>query len=174
MWDLMAYSGVYRVKNRNKYRGDPDKVVYRSMWEKYCFMWCDVTPGVKKWSSEEVVVPYYYDVDKRYHRYFVDLLIHYDDRIILIEIKPKKETTAPEFKGRRTKRYLNESLTFIKNQNKWEAAKEYAADRGWVFEIWTEDTLKKMGIMKDRKLPKLKPLPKAKKSIINKRKKSRK
>ena len=71
----MAYSGRYIVKNKKKYKGDFDKVVYRSLWEKHVFKWCDDNPKVKEWSSEEIVVPYYYEVDKKYHRYFVDLKI---------------------------------------------------------------------------------------------------
>ena len=47
----------------------------------------------------------------------------------------------------------------MKNQNKWEAAKEYAADRGWEFQIWTENELYRLGIMK-KPFKKLKPLPK--------------
>lgn len=155
----MAYSGVYKVKNRNKYRGDPDKVVYRSLWEKQCFAWCDRSTEVKFWSSEEVVIPYFYDVDKRYHRYFVDLLIEFQDKTVLVEIKPKKETEPPKSKSRKTKRYIQEGLTYVKNRNKWDAAKSYAADRNWHFEIWTEDTLKQMGIMKKGLKP-LKPLKK--------------
>jgi hypothetical protein len=42
---------------------------------------------------------------------------------------------------------LNESLTFIKNQSKWIAAKEYALDRGWHFEIWTENELRAKGLL---------------------------
>ena len=38
--------------------------------------------------------------------------------------------------------------------NKWKAAESYAKDRGWTFEIWTEKTLIKMGIMPKQ----LKPL----------------
>ena len=71
----MAYSGKYKVKNRSKYSGDPDTVIYRSSWEKAVFNWCDNEPTVKSWSSEEVVVPYYWDIDKKYHRYFVDLKV---------------------------------------------------------------------------------------------------
>lgn len=163
----MAYSGIYKVKNKSKYGGNSENVVYRSLWEKQCFMWCDTDPRVKKWVSEEIVIPYFYEADKRYHRYFVDLLIQFEDRTVLVEIKPKKETKPPEFKGRRTKRYLEESLTYVKNANKWDAAKEYAADRNWHFEIWTEDTLRKMGIMKPQ-LKALKPL----KKNINKKKKT--
>ena len=73
----MAYSGKYKPKNPTKYTGDSSKVVYRSLWEKHCFKWCDNNPQVLKWSSEEVVIPYLWDVDKRYHRYFVDLKIKF-------------------------------------------------------------------------------------------------
>ena len=34
-----------------------------------------------------------------------------------------------------------ESLTFMKNQAKWEAATNYATDRGWEFKIITEHEL---------------------------------
>lgn len=142
----MAYSGKYQVINRNKYKGNPDNVIYRSLWEKYCFIWCDTNPKVKGWSSEEIVIPYYYDVDKKYHRYFPDLKIILEDRTLLIEIKPDKETKPPAGE-RRTKRYINEGLMYIKNMNKWEAANEYCKDRQWEFQIWTEDTLREMGLL---------------------------
>lgn len=147
----MAYSGKYQVMNRDKYNGDPDKVVYRSMWEKYVFIWCDTNPKVKRWSSEEIVIPYYYDVDKKYHRYFPDIFIQTEEKSILVEIKPDKETKPPVGQ-RRTKKYINESLTYVKNMNKWEAASEYCKDRKWEFQIWTEDTLRDMGLLQ-KKMP---------------------
>lgn len=147
----MAYSGRYQIINRNKYKGDPDKVVYRSMWEKYVFIWCDTNPKVKKWSSEEIIIPYYYEVDKKYHRYFPDIFIQTEEKAILVEIKPDKETKPPTGQ-RRTKRYINESMTYIKNMNKWEAANEYCKDRKWEFQIWTEDTLIEMGLL-SKKMP---------------------
>jgi len=152
----MAYSGKYRIKNMSKYSGDPDKVTYRSSWEKACFIWCDNNPNIKSWSSEEVVVPYKWDIDKKMHRYFVDLKIVFNDnKTLLIEIKPNKETTPPK-RPDKSKRYINEAMTYVKNMNKWDAANSYAKDRGWDFQIWTEETLHSMGIMK--KLKGLKPL----------------
>ena len=71
-------------------------------------------------------------------------------KTILAEIKPKKQTEPPKGK-RKTKGYINEAMTYVKNMNKWEAADSYAKDRGWSFQIWTEDTLHEMGIMKKRK-----------------------
>jgi len=152
----MAYSGRYKVKNISKYQGDPDKVTYRSSWEKACFAWCDQNPNVKKWSSEEVVVPYKWDVDKRMHRYFVDLKITFTNgKTILVEIKPQKETAPPK-RPDKSRRYIGEAMTYVKNMNKWEAADSYAKDRGWEFQVWTEETLYEMKILK--KLKALKPL----------------
>lgn len=152
----MAYSGRYRVKNIKKYQGDPDKVTYRSSWEKACFIWCDNNTNIEKWSSEEVVVPYKWDIDKKMHRYFVDIKITFKDgKTILVEIKPDKETAPPK-RPDKSRRYINEAMTYVKNMNKWEAANTYAKDRGWEFQIWTEETLHSMGIMK--KLKALKPL----------------
>ncbi len=156
----MAYSGYYKVKNIKKYKGDYTKVVYRSLWEKSVFSWCDSNPNVKNWSSEEVVIPYYYEADKRYHRYFPDLKIVFEDRTLLVEIKPEKETVPPTG-PKRTRKYINEGFTYIKNMNKWKAANEYCKDRGWEFQIWTEKTLQEMKLLTKPvpgKLKKLKPL----------------
>jgi len=153
----MTYSGKYRPKNPHKYKGDSTNIVYRSMWERYCFRWCDESDDVVEWSSEEVVIPYYYEVDKKYHRYFMDLKIkHRNGKTYLIEIKPDSQTKPPKFPGKKTKRYITEGLTYVKNQNKWKAATEFANDRGWEFQIWTEHTLESMGI-KPKPLKKLKP-----------------
>ena len=43
--------------------------------------------------------------------------------------------------------------------NKWEAEEGYAKDRKCHFQIWTEDTLRSMGIMK-KELKRIKPLKK--------------
>lgn len=152
----MTYQGKYKVINPAKYKGDPSNVIYRSMWERYCFKWLDTNPNIKEWSSEEVVVPYFFEVDKKYHRYFVDLkYTTIDGKTFLIEVKPDKQTRAPVGK-KRTKQYVNEAVTYVQNQCKWQAATTYAKDRGWVFQVWTEHTLYDLGIM-----PKpLKPLPK--------------
>ena len=91
----------------------------------------------------------------------MDLKITWKDGSVdLIEIKPDKETRPPEYPGKKTKRYINESLSYIKNENKWEAARIYAKDRDWGFQIWTENTSIKMGIMPKpiKRLKSIKPL----------------
>lgn len=154
----MTYKGKYKVQNTAKYKGDPNNVIYRSMWERYCFVWLDNNPQIKEWSSEETVVPYYYDVDKKYHRYFVDLkYTTLEGKTFIVEIKPEKETAPPK-RPDKSKRYISESLTYIKNQCKWHAAEQYATDRGWQFVIWTEKSLYVMGIMPKQSETALKPL----------------
>ena len=76
----MAYKGKYKIKNPDKYLGNPSKVVFRSLWERNAFRWCETNPKVKLWNSEEVVVPYKYQVDNKLHRYYVDLLIQMDNK----------------------------------------------------------------------------------------------
>jgi hypothetical protein len=143
----MAYSGRYPVGNPQKYDGDSTKVYYRSLWERQVFKWCESNPQVLRWSSEETVIPYKCKTDNRVHRYFVDVKIKLETgETYLIEIKPKKETIAPKKPARQTKKYVNEVMTYVKNQSKWEAAEEYCMQRGWKFVVWTEDTLKSLGI----------------------------
>ena len=143
----MAYKGRYKIKNPDKYLGNPTNVIFRSLWERNTFRWCENNPKVRAWSSEEIVVPYKCKVDNKLHRYFVDLYVEMNNgQTILVEIKPKKETLPPKQPKRKTKKFLNEVITFSKNQDKWDAADQYAKHKGWKFQVWTEETLKNLGI----------------------------
>ena len=144
---MASYRGKFSPKNPDKYRGDVMNIVYRSLWERQFFRWLDEQYFVKSWSSEEVVVPYRCKTDGKIHRYFVDVKFEFQDgRVMLIEIKPKKETIPPKNPGRKTRRFITEVMTYAKNISKWEAAKTYADDRGWIFEVWDEDMLRSLGI----------------------------
>jgi len=108
--------------------------------------WLDRNPDIVSWASEELTIPYISPVDGRYHRYFPDFLVKVKNKdgnmkTLLIEIKPKKQTTEPVKKKRVTKQYINEVTTWGVNQAKWKAAEEYSADRGWEFMVLTEDHL---------------------------------
>ena len=143
----MSYKGKWRPKNREKYDGDPTRITYRSLWERQAFKWCDQNPKIKSWSSESVVVPYRLMTDGKMHRYFVDLKITFTNgKTVLVEIKPKKQTKPPKKPTRKTRRHLKEVRTYAMNISKWSFAEEYAKDRGWEFQVWTEDTLKDLGI----------------------------
>ena len=125
-----------------KYTGDPTNIIMRSSWETMFASWCDKNPSVVKWSSEETIIPYRCPTDNHIHRYFVDFKITVNTgKTYLVEVKPYKQTQLPEYPGKRTQRYLIEYLTFMKNQAKWEAATNYAKDRGWEFKIITEHEL---------------------------------
>lgn len=169
---MKTYKGIYKIKNPQKYRGDADNVVYRSGWEQKVMIWADTSPQIVEWSSEEVIIPYLCETDKRMHRYFVDFLVRFKDgRTVLVEVKPAKETLPPKSgRGVARQRVLNEGLTYIKNMSKWNAAKEFCKDRGWYFEIWTENELRKMGLLPKpmgkkpfKPLKKMKPYRKPKK-----------
>ena len=62
------------------------------------------------------------------------------------EIKPKKQTQPPKKPKRKTKKYAQEVATYITNTNKWGAAQKFAEQKEWKFQIWTEETLKNLGI----------------------------
>ena len=68
----MSYKGKFKPQNYQKYKGDPTKIIYRSLLERRFMVYCDTNASILEWSSEEVVVPYVSPVDNRYHRYFVE------------------------------------------------------------------------------------------------------
>lgn len=138
----MFHKRIYKPIFPEKYVGDPTNIIMRSSWETMFAGWCDKNPSIVKWSSEETIIPYRCPTDQKIHRYFVDFkIVLKDGRTYLVEVKPLKQLSPPEFPGRKTQRYLTESLTFMKNQAKWEAAKNYCKDRGWEFKIITEKEL---------------------------------
>lgn len=139
--------GKYFPQNPQKYRGKVDGIIFRSMLEFKTFLWADRNSAVEYWSSEEVVVPYICKTDGKKHRYFIDLVVKFKSgKLFWIEIKPEKETLPPVRKNQRQKTYLQEVLTFSKNASKWEYAEVEAKRHGAIFQIWTEKTLKKLGI----------------------------
>ena len=138
----MFHKRKFTPTNPQKYVGDVTNIIMRSSWETRFAHWCDKNPSIVKWNSEETVVPYRCPTDDKIHRYFIDFKITLaDGRTYLIEIKPLKQLSQPEFPGKRTKKYLTESFYFIKNQAKWKAAEQFAKDRGWGFKIITEKEL---------------------------------
>ncbi len=144
---MKTYKGKYTPKNKSKYVGDVKNIVYRSLWERQTFRWADDNPAILEWGSEEVVIPYVCATDNKVHRYYIDMYFKTaDGKKYLIEIKPKSQTVPPKKGQRQTKRFISESLTYIKNTSKWKAATKFAEDNGCIFQIWTEDTLKGIGI----------------------------
>jgi hypothetical protein len=142
-----TYKGRYRPRHPGKYKGDPANVIYRSLWERRFMVYCDSNSAILEWGSEEFIVPYKSPIDGKYHRYFPDFYIKYKDkdgkiRKLVIEIKPKKYTKPPiKNPKRKTQRWQNEVLNYVKNNAKWEAARKWSNKRGMDFTILTEDFL---------------------------------
>tara|TARA_E500000178_G_C16950759_1_gene721157 strand:- start:817 stop:1251 length:435 start_codon:yes stop_codon:yes gene_type:complete len=144
----MSYKGKYSPINVKKYKGDPTKVIYRSLLERRFMVYCDTNSSILQWNSEEVVVPYRSPLDNRIHRYFVDFWIKFRDKngdikTNLIEIKPFTQTKEPKRTIKKhTRRFIREVATWGVNQAKWKAADNYCKDRLWEFKIITEKELK--------------------------------
>ena len=138
----MAYKGIYKPTHPKKYAGDPNKIVYRSNWERKFMVYCDRNDDIIYWASEEVPIKYYSPLDRKVHRYFPDFIVKTSkDKKYIIEIKPYKQCFKPKPPKKKTKAFMRESFEYIKNQAKWKAAKEYAKDKGFEFKIMTEKEL---------------------------------
>jgi hypothetical protein len=141
----MSYKGRFLPQNPQKYAGDANNIIWRSTWEKRVMEWLDRSDNVVYWASEELVIKYYSPIDNKIHRYFPDFTVKIkkkDGTVMthVLEVKPEYQTKQPVMK-RKTKRFLEEQVTFIVNQSKWKAATEFCKDRGWVFQIVTEKDL---------------------------------
>ena len=139
--------GKYRPQNPEKYNGDPTNIVYRSSYELKFMQYCDLTESVNTWKSEEFWIPYRSPIDNKVHRYFPDFFVKYKDkngnnRHLVVEIKPQKDLKMPETNPKRkTKSWAYAVKTWAVNQAKWEAAREYCADRNYEFRVLTEKEL---------------------------------
>lgn len=132
----MAYKTRFFPKNPNKYVGSKKELLCRSLWERRVCKFLDESVGVKKWSFEEIEIPYVHPIDKKVHRYIPDFLIQIEKneqkKSILVEIKPNKQVNLRESASR------NERILFEINKAKWQAAKTFCDKHGMEFKILTE------------------------------------
>jgi hypothetical protein len=142
--------GYFIPKNPEKYVG-PTPIIYRSSWEYKFMIWCDINDKVIVWSSEPVEIKYWSrqgNKQRTYHPdfYFRILKVDGSTEDFLAEIKPKAQIQKPTLPTKMSKKAL-ESYKFlaeqyVKNMDKYNAAKQYAAERNWRFIVLTEDTIK--------------------------------
>ena len=142
----MSYKGKYYPSFPRKYKGDPTNIVYRSLWERKFMVYCDKNDNILEWASEEIAIPYRSPIDNRVHRYFPDFYMKVKEtngkiKNYVIEVKPAKQTKPPKKPKRQTKGYIREAYEYARNQAKWKMAKEFCADRQWVFKVVTEKEL---------------------------------
>lgn len=95
------------------------------------------------------------------HNYYPDFYVNLrsdedvdgtDTKKYIIEIKPKIQTERPVAplpgaKLKEQKAYVNAVKTYLQNKMKWEAAMAWCEPRGFEFKVYTEVTLKKLGII---------------------------
>jgi hypothetical protein len=105
----------------------------------------DENSNVIYWASEELVIPYVSPVDNKVHRYFPDFVVKVlnkegKETTMVLEVKPEKQTRPPSQK-RKTKQFIQESITYSINEAKWKAAELFCLEHGWKFKIITEKDL---------------------------------
>jgi len=143
----MSYKGVFKPSNPKKYKGNPNGIIYRSLWERKMMVYCDLNENILEWASEEFFIPYRDPTTNTVRRYFPDFFIKYQDnqgniRRSVIEVKPMRETLEPVVtKGKSKKTLITEATNYARNQAKWKAAKEFCEDRKLEFRIMTEKEL---------------------------------
>ena len=141
----MTYKGRYFPTNPKKYKGNPNQIIYRSLWERKVMVYCDKNDAIIEWGSEEVIVPYISPWDGKLPRYFPDFYMKVrqadgSTKKFIVEVKPKAQTKEPvRNPKRKTRKWFGEVKNWGINQAKWKSAQEYCKDQGMEFKIFTED-----------------------------------
>jgi len=141
--------GYFKPQCPKKYIGTGD-IIFRSSWEYKFMVWCDNNEKVLGWASEPLFLYYISRKDGRAHKYYPDFYFKADQgdgtfKEFLVEIKPKAQIQKPAM-PKKTSRKAIESYKFlaeayVKNMDKYRAAKEYCEGRNWDFIVLTEDTI---------------------------------
>lgn len=135
----MAYKTRYKPINKEKYIGNMDQIVCRSLWERSVCKFCDENPNILMWSSEEIAIPYLSPVENKVRNYIPDFLIKIKTdkgtETWMVEVKPKKQTMLKENASKK------EKITWAINMAKWKAAQAYCNKNNFIFKILTEKEL---------------------------------
>jgi len=135
----MAYKTKYIPKNKEKYIGDVENIVCRSLWERTVCKFCDEHPNILKWASEEIAIPYMDPIENKLRNYYPDFLIEFDEngtkKVWMVEVKPAKQLFLKE---NTTKK---EKYVWAINNAKWKAAKSYCDKYNIEFKVITEKEL---------------------------------
>jgi hypothetical protein len=106
------------------------------LWERRVCKFFDESEKIKKWSFEEIEIPYVHPVDKQVHRYIPDFLIQVEqnniNKSIIVEVKPLKQVNLKESASSKDK------LIFEINKAKWNAAEKFCEKHQMQFQILTE------------------------------------
>ena len=130
------HQGIVDPKTCKKYydscKNDP--IIYRSGLEYQFIQFCENSPSVTKWASEVLEIPYYSNLDQKQCNYYPDYVIENSKGVrCIVELKPYNQTVKPSVSD---SKWLKEQ--WIKNVDKWNAAKKFCDDHGLKFIIVTE------------------------------------
>lgn len=149
--DAPYRQGYYNLMNPQKYVGDPNKIIFRSSWEKRFAIYCDTNDRIMVWSSEPLAIPYLNPVDGEIRPYNVDFYVRIKTgektyKEYLVEVKPSRQLKPPQaptgrITEKRMESYTNAMKSYLVNLAKFKAAKEYSSSRGWDFVVVTESML---------------------------------
>lgn len=131
-----CHTGVVNPKYCHKYVKScaNEPAIYRSGLELQFMNYCENNPNIVKWASEPLEIPYISRADGKQHIYNPDFVIqNKQGNIVIVEVKPANQCVRPsDFDTR----WLKEQ--WVKNCDKWKAAKKYAQKRGMKFILVTE------------------------------------
>jgi hypothetical protein len=129
--------GRFEMKNPTKYVGKKTPLA-RSSWEFVFMRMLDEHPGVEKWASESIQIPYRCPLTGKYTIYVPDFFVVYNDKkgskhAEVVEVKPESQTVLEKV-GK--SRYNQEQ--YVKNMAKWEAANAWCKQQGLKFRVVNE------------------------------------
>ncbi len=148
-----SYKGIFNPVNKDKYIGK-FPINFKSGYELKFMQYCDLCENIKKWGYETHIIEYVDFLNKTsdnspiIRRYFTDFYVEYYNPInnqikkCLIEIKSSNQVKPP-IRGKNKETLLEKQKIFIKNMEKWKAAKEYCKKHNMDFYIITEQQLNK-------------------------------
>lgn len=132
--------GKFEVKNPEKYVGKKAPLA-RSSWEFVFMKMLDEHPGVEKWASESIQIPYRDPLTGRHTIYVPDFFVVYIDKnkkrhAEVVEVKPSNHTMRENV----GKSAYNQQQ-YVKNLAKWEAAQAWCKQQGVKFRVVTESDI---------------------------------
>lgn len=136
--------GRFEMKNPDKYVGIK-RPLARSSWEFVFMRMLDEHPGVEKWASESIQIPYRDPLTGKYTIYVPDFFISYIDKsgkkhAEVVEVKPESQTLREKV----GKSLFNQEQ-YIKNLAKWEAANAWCKQKKIRFRVINETDIFQQG-----------------------------
>lgn len=131
--------GVLDPNSCKKYFSDckDEPIIYRSGLELQFIKYCENNPNITRWASEPIEINYISRLDKKEHRYYPDYVIQdKSGKRMIVEIKPYEQSHKP-----RANASLWVKKEYIRNVDKWAAARIFAEKNDMKFMVITENFL---------------------------------